>query len=189
MATRLELLADDPEFLLWIGEENKDWYNYGSFSIGNTGNAWFNGTLSAGVTSVSRTNPMFKNNSTIVIPGFGTAGSKKVLVCSILYANIGFNATAINGAIQAGITLGRSTDGVNYTNLSGWTVDGTVTSNPVSGGYQVEYRLAGSFTFTDNDPVAAPYYRASLSGSGLTWPALLDGEYGTQRLTIVGVQE
>lgn len=188
MAMRIEMLADDPNFLIWIGDGNKNWDNRGIFSITPNGDGFFSGNLSVGKSFVGMQSPIFGGTGLIAYADLApsTSGGKRIVHVNLLYSNSGTTSTNITESLSAVLVLERaaSTTATTWTELTQFTVNGATTSTAQGGNFFSECKLIGSFTYTDNNTLTNQSYRVRILSTTGTWPRTIGGSQGIQRLGV-----
>lgn len=188
MAMRIEMLASDPDFLLWVGDGDKDWSNRGAFSLTPNGDGYFSGSLSVGKSFVGMQSPIFGNAGLIAYADLApsTSGGTRVVHVNLLYANEGTTSTNISESLSAILILERaaSVTATTWTELTRFTVNGATTSTATGGTFYSSCKLSGSFTFTDNNTLVNQSYRVRILSTTGTWPRSIAGSQGMQRLGV-----
>lgn len=189
MAIRNELVADDPDYIWWIGDGTKDSVNDGLFSISNTGDAHFGGALSAGVIFVAVQNPKFGNlGLSVDTEAIPSNGGPRLVTFSFHYSNEGTTSSNLTEDISATISLGRIAANGGWTPLASNTFDGRITSTGSGSSWNTRVHLSGSVTFSDNNSAPAPRYRVTLGASTGNWPLTIGGSRGRQRLGVSSLE-
>lgn len=182
MAIRMEVCANDPNYLWWIGDGAKTLMEQGIFSITNTGDAHFGGRLNGNIIRYAESSPKFGASTSMESGQIATYGRGRKVVASINYYNTGTIGSVPGGTPQATLRLERRPN-----SSADWTVIAmtTVTGSLTSVGGEVEVRLDGSLTFTDNVAWNDAFrYRVSTVGSG-PWPITTSNGMGRQRLSLI----
>lgn len=190
MATRIEIMPNDPTYLFWAGDGTKNDAN-AIFYIKNNGSAYFGGSLTAGQLIASAESNQIGSAATISTGKFGTNGGSKTVYYSLNYRNIGmFNSSFGNGTNQATLNLYRSLSGGPFVFMQSHVVTGTYTSE-YDGElmlYNINSNISGGGTFIDTSTHTGSfeYYTTITSASG-QWPVTLGGppwSQGNQTLRI-----
>lgn len=127
----------------------------GIFWIDRLGNAYFGGSLSAGVLKNSATSTTLSKSSEVIIGPFATNGNLKSITCSYYYFYqyaSGGDTASYNHPMSATIQIHRSINGGAWTLVNTLTASGTFIQTGSTGyGYtQYYYNIGGANTFNDN---------------------------------------
>jgi len=175
MVTRIEIMPNDPNYLVWAGDGTKDDAN-AIFYIKNNGAAYFGGSLSAGALVNEVKSELVSPTQTLETGIFGTNGTAKTVTFSTGYSNYGRYSSNIAGSNTGTLILERS-----Y-NAGGWV---QVATAPISGNASSEYDselgywlvstyAAGSGTFVDTLAGSGTFnYRVRLVNPTGYWPYML----------------
>ncbi|MBN8798981.1 MAG: hypothetical protein J0H45_06435, partial [Stenotrophomonas nitritireducens] len=162
------------------------------------GNAYFGGSLSAGVLRNGAQSTQVGATATVETGIFTTLGRAKSVTFSLSYTNIFTTASNLGGsaALSATIILERSIDGGAWVEIS----RRPVTGNRVFDGYEpgvgygYSFNIGGSSTYTDNTAGSSPTfnYRVRLADV-VGWPYQRPeggiGSLGRQSLTILSIEQ
>ncbi|MCR6661822.1 MAG: hypothetical protein NVV60_01410 [Luteimonas sp.] len=184
------------DLVLWYGQNigatgctkanAKIWFD-------TTGDAYFGGTLSAGVLRNAAQTSVIGTTAQVEIGAFGTNGNSKVVTYSMQYQNGGLLPTDPgSSALTATVVLERSYNGGAWTQVSTMTASGNRTSNydSESSQYFVTMGLSGSSTFTDSLAGTQSFnYRVRITAHTGGWPMTIGGQLGMQRLTVLSTEE
>ena len=180
-----------------VGEENCTQAN-GTIWFNNAGSAYFGGSLSAGVLKNAAQSTQISAAATVDTGPFTTNGGARVVNSSMSYTNAGYTATDQGGtvALSAGVVLERSRDnGATWTQISNFTATGQrifVEFEPGLG-YNYEFSLTGSTTYTDNTGGTANVnYRLRITSSSGPWPFNFGtgpNPLGRQNLAVISVEQ
>ncbi|WP_162455868.1 host specificity factor TipJ family phage tail protein [Pseudoxanthomonas kalamensis] len=169
-----------------------------------SGDAYWGGSLSAGVLYNSNT-ASFIGNGTGTLGPFGTNGGSKSVVVSMQVNASGWLAgdvasTYDGQSISATVTVERSTNGgSSWTSIGSFVVSGSksATYEASESATSISYGMSGSTTITDTNASTSDFmYRAVVSGAS-NYPMTLrvnpasgtPTTQGTQRLTIASTEE
>jgi len=137
-----------------------------------TGDAYFGGSLSAGVLKSGVTNSLkteyVLNTYPVEVGPFATNGGSKTVVVSYSLAASSSTSTAPGTLTQPSVswTLERSIGGAAFTVLTSGTFSGSTTSrsNPETGQYDVTEFVDGSLTFPDTSAATGDFiYRVKIT--------------------------
>lgn len=183
------------EFVQWYGPKmaiNLCSRAAADMYLTRTGDAYFGGSLSAGVLKNAVTSSTISGTAIVETGAFGTNGGPKIVVYSLSYNNFGFNTTDLgNGTISATISLQRSYNG------GAWTAVGSVnlTGNRISegfepgSGYSHAFNLSGSATFTDNLAGTGNFNYRVLVTSPSGWPYTMNTQNAqSQRTSVISTE-
>lgn len=160
------------------------------------GDAYFGGSLSAGLLRNSAATTVTTVPAEIVVGPFSSNGDPKVVVLSYSYLYTGqiSNALSYSGTPSATLYLERSLDGSNWTLLTSMSVTGTVTGEDGFGQFEpgnIRVVMSNSTTFTDTSGAGSTYhYRGRLVSR--TLPTINSSFIGlpteTQNITVVSTE-
>lgn len=164
----------------------------GIFWFDSGGNAYFGGSLSAGVLKNAAQSTQISPAAQVETGPFGTNGNQKVVTYSLNYFNTGrWDTNLGTGSITATVVLERSYAGGAFTQVGTINITGQRVSeyDAEFGNYAVTLELGGSSTFTDNLAGGGTFnYRVRVTAAS-GWPFILNGgTFGTQRLSVISVE-
>jgi uncharacterized coiled-coil protein SlyX len=184
------------EFVQWYGPKmaiNLCNRAAANMYLTRTGDAYFGGSLSAGVLKNSGNTSVLSGTATTSTGAFSTNGGQKIVTYSLSYRNVGWhNSDLGNGSLSATITLERSYNGGAWTNVGSVNLTG----NRISEGFEPgdgwahTFDIAGSGTFTDNLAGTGTFnYRVTVSApSG--WPYTMNARNGqTQSTSVISTED
>lgn len=127
----------------------------GVFWIDNAGNAYFGGSLSAGVLKNSAQTTLLTHDAEVIVGPFTTNGAAKSIIASYAYSYSytgGGTTTTFSQPMTAQIEIHRSVNGGAWTLVQTLNCTGTYTHIGATGsGFaQQFYNLNGSVTFNDS---------------------------------------
>jgi len=162
------------------------------------GNAYFGGSLSAGVLRNGAQSTQVGSNAVVETGQFGTNGGAKTVTYSLSYANYFITQSNLggNGNLTATLILERSIGGGGWVEVSRRSLVGskTLIEYEAGVGYSYSFSIGGSSTFTDNTGGSASTFNYRVRMEGVTgWPyAKPEGgasPWGTQSLTVLSIEE
>lgn len=160
--------------------------------IKTNGDAYFGGSLSAGVLRNAATGSATASNAEVVLGPFGTNGSSKTVACSYTFhtTHAPEGELTFTNPPTATVVLERSFDGSSWTQIGTQSFSGSVFYFRGWGWAEPgEYSatIGGSFTVTDtNASMSNFYYRLRITARNVSifQPGTIE-----QRLTIVSTEE
>lgn len=181
MAVRLEAIASDPTYVLWIGDGAKNDQNAIMY-VKTNGSGYFGGSLTAGslVAEGINSNVNFNGAETGV---FNTNGAGKTVTFSVSYSNNGYITNgSLAGPTGATLILERSLNGGGWVHVA--TAYGSGSVNQTYDGefnrYWTNVHCNGSGTFIDNTGGQPTFnYRIRVIDP-IRWPYVLTGPSGQQ---------
>lgn len=188
------------QFLEWFGPKQSSFVNCTESNaiayLKTNGDAYFGGSLSAGVLRNAGTTSLQTANAEIVVGPFSSNGNPKQVVLSYSYfwtRNI-TDQVSYSGSTSATILLQRSFDGTNWTTISTLNVTGSVSGDDGFGQFEpgyIQVQMGGSTTFTDtNGPGSNYHYRGIIASR--TLPTINSTQIGTasvsQLVTVVSTE-
>ncbi|TCM17200.1 hypothetical protein EDF56_106316 [Novosphingobium sp. PhB165] len=163
------------------------------------GQAYFGGAITTGSfrNSITGTTNMDPSSETILGPFSTNGGTKTVAVSAVFNMSRSFSSgptmtTTTTPTFR--VTLYRSRDGTNWTQLAQNTYNGSYSFTPAAGGDpgSLSMNIAGNFTFTDNGATGttACYYRVLIDNRAFpTYTGTGNGAgSNTQRATIISTE-
>lgn len=159
-----------------------------------TGNAYFGGTLSAGVFKNGARSSQFGGSVQVETGEFGTNGNPKVVTASCVYSNTGYVSSSLgNASLTGSFVVERSIGGGAWSTVASGSITGNRTEIEYEPGlgYLTEWFCSASVTFTDTDASTSNFnYRIRLTGAS-GWPYNLGGVVGlgTQTTSILSTEE
>lgn len=158
----------------------------------NSGDAYFGGTLSAGILKNAAQTSQVSTSATVETGPFGTNGNSKVVVASLAYDQDGLLASNPgNATLTATVVLERSYNSGSWTQIGTFNASGSRTVGPIEAGqYPVAWTLSGSVTVTDNQAGTGTFnYRARITANSGNWPFTIGTDPGQQRLAVISTEE
>jgi predicted phage tail protein len=165
------------------------------YYLDRAGDAYFGGSLSAGVLKNASTSSVVSNTATADTGIFGTNGGSKSIVGSVSWSNTGtINGNVVgtynNMVLSSTITTSRSYNGGAFVQVGSGVVHGSVqaTYDPEFGRTDIVAQINGSITSTDATAGTGNFeYKVVLSG-GSGWPITTSLGNGGQRTSIISTE-
>lgn len=148
--------------------------------IKNNGDAYFGGSLSAGILRNAAQTTLISSTATVDLGPFGSNGNNRIVVLSYSYSYFLriSDAASWSGTPSAQIVLEKPNGG-GYTTLSTLNVTGSVVSEDGYGEFEpgfIRVQMGGSITFTDTSGGLSATYRGRLVSRSV--PAITSSAIG-----------
>jgi hypothetical protein len=179
-------------YMIWSGTGSKTDTN-ATFFLKENGDAYFGGTLSAGLNKNAGNTTLKTLNPSIVVGPFSATGANHSVVYSFSFAansTTGSGNSCPTNPVQpsATMTLERSTNGSTWTHMITNNLTGTtITNEEPELGCIVTEGLANSFTTTDTNTTAGNYYYRLTISSQQRYHSTLN--INSQTLSVVSTEE